>query len=140
MGNYLATIVSPLEEAFSGRRIGYPKIGAGLAGGDWEILSKIIDEELAGENHMLVEFAGQSEDITKHILQGFNQLSEMLESWIDEAKQEGLFKEEIKTKEVGSFIVTSFYGASALYAASRDPEIWKQTVTQLLCYLDSLKQ
>ena len=90
--------------------------------------------------NMLIEFAGQSEDITKHILQGFNQLSEMLESWIDEAKQEGLFKEEIKTKEVGNFIVTSFYGASALYAASKDPEIWKQTVTQLLCYLDSLKQ
>jgi hypothetical protein len=28
-----------------------------LAGGDWEILSKIIDEELAGEDHMLVEFS-----------------------------------------------------------------------------------
>ena len=90
--------------------------------------------------NMLVEFAGQSEEKTKHILQGFNQLSEMLESWIDEAKQNGSFKEEINAKELGSFIVTSFYGASALYAASRDPEIWKQTITQLLCYLDSLKQ
>jgi AcrR family transcriptional regulator len=90
--------------------------------------------------NMLIEFAGQSEDKTKHILQGFSQLSEMLESWIDEAIQNGLFKEKINAKALGSFIVTSFYGTSALYAASRDPEIWKQTMTQLLCYLDSLKQ
>ncbi len=41
---------------FAGKRIGYPKIGAGLAGGDWEIISKIIDEELEGMDHTLVEF------------------------------------------------------------------------------------
>ena len=39
---------------FSGKRIGYPKIGAGLAGGYWNIISKIIDKELEGENHSLV--------------------------------------------------------------------------------------
>jgi O-acetyl-ADP-ribose deacetylase (regulator of RNase III) len=39
-------------------RIGYPKIGAGLAGGDWDIISKIIDEELEGLDHTLVEFDG----------------------------------------------------------------------------------
>ena len=36
-------------------RIGYPKIGAGLAGGDWTIISKIIDEELKDIDHTLVE-------------------------------------------------------------------------------------
>lgn len=41
---------------FSGLRIGYPAIGAGLAGGDWEIISKIICEELEGEDHTFVEF------------------------------------------------------------------------------------
>ncbi|MGD8706742.1 MAG: TetR/AcrR family transcriptional regulator [Syntrophobacterales bacterium] len=90
--------------------------------------------------NMLIEFAGQSEDKTKHILRGFSQLSKLLESWIDEAKQNGLLREDINAKELGSFIVTSFYGTSALYAASRDPEIWKQTMTQLLRYIDSLKQ
>jgi O-acetyl-ADP-ribose deacetylase (regulator of RNase III) len=30
----------------TGQRIGYPKIGAGLAGGDWEIIAAIIEEEL----------------------------------------------------------------------------------------------
>jgi hypothetical protein len=29
-------------------------IGAGLAGGDWEIISAIINEELYGEDHTLV--------------------------------------------------------------------------------------
>ena len=42
---------------FPGRRIGYPKIGAGLAGGDWKIVSAIIEEELRGEDHTFVEFS-----------------------------------------------------------------------------------
>ena len=42
---------------FGGKRIGYPLIGAGLAGGDWQIISAIINEELVGENHTLVRFA-----------------------------------------------------------------------------------
>jgi O-acetyl-ADP-ribose deacetylase (regulator of RNase III) len=39
---------------YGGKKIGYPKIGAGLAGGDWLRIAKIIEEELAGENHTLV--------------------------------------------------------------------------------------
>lgn len=35
--------------------VAYPKIGCGLAGGDWNIVSKIIDEELKGIEHTLVE-------------------------------------------------------------------------------------
>lgn len=45
-----------IKEQFSGKRIGYPKIGAGLARGDWKILSATIDAELEGEDHTLVEF------------------------------------------------------------------------------------
>jgi O-acetyl-ADP-ribose deacetylase (regulator of RNase III) len=43
-----------IKETFHGYRIGYPKIGAGLGGGDWGIISKIIDKELEGEDHTLV--------------------------------------------------------------------------------------
>lgn len=43
-------------QRFAGRRIGYPKIGAGLAKGDWPTIAAIIDEELSGEDHTLVEF------------------------------------------------------------------------------------
>ena len=46
-----------IKRKYSGQRVGYPLIGAGLAGGDWKVISQIIDEELLGENHTLVEFA-----------------------------------------------------------------------------------
>lgn len=39
---------------FSGHRIGYPLIGAGLAGGDWAIISERIDVALEGQTHCLV--------------------------------------------------------------------------------------
>lgn len=45
-----------VKAEFSGLRIGYPRIGAGLAGGDWEVIAAIIDEELDGEAHTLVEY------------------------------------------------------------------------------------
>jgi O-acetyl-ADP-ribose deacetylase (regulator of RNase III) len=53
----IRSVMSEVKSQFSGKRIGYPKIGAGLAGGDWEIIAQIIDEELAGEDHTLVEYA-----------------------------------------------------------------------------------
>jgi O-acetyl-ADP-ribose deacetylase (regulator of RNase III) len=43
-----------IKQAFPGARIGYPRIGAGLARGDWAIIAAIIDEELAGEDHTVV--------------------------------------------------------------------------------------
>jgi O-acetyl-ADP-ribose deacetylase (regulator of RNase III) len=45
-----------IKEKFSGLRLAYPAIGAGLAGGDWKIISQIIEVELAGEDHTFVEF------------------------------------------------------------------------------------
>ena len=41
---------------FTGQRIGYPAIGAGLARGDWSRISAIINEELEGEDHTFVEY------------------------------------------------------------------------------------
>jgi O-acetyl-ADP-ribose deacetylase (regulator of RNase III) len=51
----LRSVMREVKARFSGKRIGYPKIGAGSAKGDWDLISKIIDEELAGEEHTLVE-------------------------------------------------------------------------------------
>lgn len=45
-----------VKARFSGKRIGYPKIGAGLARGDWTLIAKIIEDELQGEDHALVEY------------------------------------------------------------------------------------
>jgi len=50
-----------IKQQFAGRRIGYPKIGAGLAKGDWAMIAAIIEEELAGEDHTLVEFVPASD-------------------------------------------------------------------------------
>lgn len=48
------SVMRSIKKDFSGLTIGYPKIGCGLGGGDWNVVSKIIDEELEGENHWLV--------------------------------------------------------------------------------------
>lgn len=37
-------------------RIGIPMIGAGLAGGDWNLIERIIDDEMASHNLTLVEY------------------------------------------------------------------------------------
>lgn len=52
----IRTIFRSIKETFSGLRIGYPAIGAGLAGGDWSLISEIIKKELDGEDHTFVLF------------------------------------------------------------------------------------
>jgi O-acetyl-ADP-ribose deacetylase (regulator of RNase III) len=52
----LRSAFKKIKKEFAGRKIGYPKIGAGLAGGDWNVIKEIISEELKGENHTLVVF------------------------------------------------------------------------------------
>ena len=42
-----------ISKDFMGERIGFPKIGCGLAGGQWGIVSRIIEEELEGEDYCL---------------------------------------------------------------------------------------
>jgi len=49
-------VFKKVKKQFSGLRIGYPAIGAGLAGGDWQIISEIIEDELKDENHVFVEY------------------------------------------------------------------------------------
>lgn len=39
-------------------KIGYPKIGAGIAGGDWGTIKDIFDEELKELDHTFVEYIG----------------------------------------------------------------------------------
>lgn len=45
-----------IKQEYAGKRIGYPALGAGLAGGDWAVIAAIIDEELVGEAHVFVEW------------------------------------------------------------------------------------
>lgn len=50
----LRKVFKNVKSLFHGRQIAYPKIGAGLAGGNWNVIQKIINEELQGEYHTLV--------------------------------------------------------------------------------------
>lgn len=54
--NAIRKCFKEIKKTFGGKNLkfGIPKIGAGLAGGDWNIISKIIDEEMLNENLTLV--------------------------------------------------------------------------------------
>ena len=50
------SVMRKINEDFAGGRIGYPAIGSDLAGGDWNIISGIIDQELVDVDHTFVEY------------------------------------------------------------------------------------
>ena len=52
----IRSVMQNVKRTFPDSSIGYPQIGAGLAGGDWDLIRSIIFQELAGTNHTLVEF------------------------------------------------------------------------------------
>jgi O-acetyl-ADP-ribose deacetylase (regulator of RNase III) len=45
-----------IKKRYSGRKIGLPMIGSGLAGGDWSRISEIIEEELDNEDVTIVKY------------------------------------------------------------------------------------
>jgi O-acetyl-ADP-ribose deacetylase (regulator of RNase III) len=47
-----------IAEKYRGKRIGLPKIGAGLGGGDWTKIKQIIEDELGDLNVTIVEKFG----------------------------------------------------------------------------------
>lgn len=87
----------------------------------------------------LVELSGQSGTMSRHILKGFVQFSRMLRLWLQEADDQKKLKDGLNFREIANFIVISLNGAAALYASSRDPRIWRQTIHQLRFYIGQLK-
>ncbi|MCG8641258.1 MAG: macro domain-containing protein [Desulfobacterales bacterium] len=57
----LETVFQAVKNRFGGLKIAYPKIGAGLAKGDWNTISRIIDTALNEEDHTLVIYAPKKE-------------------------------------------------------------------------------
>ena len=55
----LRSALRAMKEEFSGLLFGLPKIGAGLAGGDWDTIEAIIEEELEGERVIVVNYVPQ---------------------------------------------------------------------------------
>ena len=90
--------------------------------------------------NMLVELSGQSASMSKHILRGFVRLSRLLRLWLEEAVEKGMISPDLNLKEIANFIVITLNGAAALYISSRDHTIIGQTVNQLHCYVDNLRE
>ena len=49
-------VMQEMKSDFAGKSFGIPLIGAGLAGGDWEVIEAIIAEELVDEDVTIVHF------------------------------------------------------------------------------------
>ncbi len=90
--------------------------------------------------NMLVELSGQSASMSKQILRGFVRLSRLLRLWLEEARDNRQVAAEADPREIANFIVISLNGAAALYISSRDRTIIDQTVNQLHCYVENLKE
>ena len=54
--NAIRMAMRAIKQDFSGLKLAYPLIGAGLAGGDWREIYPIILQELQGEDHTLISF------------------------------------------------------------------------------------
>jgi TetR/AcrR family transcriptional repressor of nem operon len=88
----------------------------------------------------LVEFSGQSSTMSSHVLKGFQSFSELLRSWLEEAEQRGMLRDGLNLGEIANFIVISLNGAPPLYASSKDPAVWQQTMSQLHFYIMHLRK
>ena len=88
----------------------------------------------------LVELAGQSPAMSSHVLKGFKAFSALLRLWLEEAEQQGLLRDGLNLDGIANFLVISLNGTAPLYAASRDPAIWQQTLAQLQFYIKCLRK
>ncbi|MBU0767490.1 MAG: TetR/AcrR family transcriptional regulator [Proteobacteria bacterium] len=90
--------------------------------------------------NMLVELSGQSSSMAGSILKGFVKFSGLIRDWLKEADQKEMLKDGLDLDEIAHFIVISLNGAAPLYAATRDPRVWKQTISQLHYYINQLRR
>ena len=86
----------------------------------------------------LVELTGQSPAMSNHVLKGFKAFSALLRLWLEEAAQQGLLRDDLNLDGIANFLVISLNGTAPLYAASRDPAIWHQTLAQLQFFIKCL--
>ena len=87
----------------------------------------------------LGDLPGQSPTMSNHVLKGFQSFSARLQAWLEEAAEKGFLREGLHRREIATFLATSLNGPAPLYAASKDPAIWRQTAAQLHFYLNSLR-
>lgn len=90
--------------------------------------------------NMLVDLAGQSEKLSGRVWESYRRTGDVLALWLGEAQKMGILRPGLDHGEIGRFILVSLNGAAALYAPTRDPAIWKDTVSQLRSYVRQLRK
>lgn len=88
----------------------------------------------------LVELSGQSSPMSGRVLEGFRKFSDLLCRWLGEAECRGMLREGLDLCETANFITIALNGAAPLYASSKDPAVWKQTISQLHLYIRTLRK
>lgn len=89
--------------------------------------------------NMLVELSGQSDSMSSRVLDGMMGFSKVIADWLAEADEKGFLKAGLNISEISKFIIVTISGCAALYASTRDPSIWKLTLSQLNHYIDGLR-
>jgi len=62
----IRSCMKAMKSEFSGKKIGLPLVGAGLAGGDFDIIEKIIKEELINEDVTIVVWEKDYKNLKKY--------------------------------------------------------------------------
>jgi O-acetyl-ADP-ribose deacetylase (regulator of RNase III) len=58
----LADCMEKINDAFPGKKIAMPKIGCGLAGGDWDLVSQLIEKKLTDVDEIIVVIYDKKDD------------------------------------------------------------------------------
>lgn len=88
---------------------------------------------------LLMELSGQEPNMSGHILKGFESYKNLFISWIKEADEKGMLRPGLNHNEIGEFILIALNGATTLYVATQDPNIWKKAISQLKFYVEQLR-
>lgn len=61
----IQSCMQQVKQTFSGLRLAYPRVGCGLAGGDWQVVYPIILNALEGEDQTFVDYDEVTQYSTK---------------------------------------------------------------------------
>lgn len=90
--------------------------------------------------NLLVDLSGQSEKLSGQVWKSYQRTADVITLWLGEADRKGILKPGVDRREISNFILVSLNGAAALYAPTKDPAIWKDTVRQLCSYVRQLRK
>jgi len=90
--------------------------------------------------NMLLELSGQSDTMSKRVLDGFIKFSALFCSWLNEAEEKKILKKGLNRAEIANFLVISLNGTASFYAATKDSFYLDQTVKQLHFFIDNLRK